>query len=252
MKEKNQRCFLWGDNPYHAIGSAKALMMWLEVNVEDGIPMINYNMIADGGGHFDGGEELISIIPQEICVGFSPENIVAWLKTVFPEKRFLPIDWDSILNNTDFREWCRENSERIIKPNWDGMRFMMHNERGAQYDFFVVSKYYFPNLSCTSGYGSDDWFFLCESDSSFYIVCFSISAEMGLGSWEFVLITLDEYISLLKSPEEINIVFWNNWKSGVIIHPDSIIEARKLIDEKVYRCGEITDEILEGFYLNNC
>lgn len=125
--------------------------------------------------------------------------------------------------------------------------FKMYNNE-KEYDFTITDSYYSPNEATMSGYGSDDWYFLCKENNNYGILLFSISAEFGKGVWDFVYINEEDYQRIIGDIVKIQKYYWDNWKGKkhLKLHPRDIDSAYELINTKIHRTGIITEEIITG------
>ena len=127
------------------------------------------------------------------------------------------------------------------------MKFV--GENGKIFDFsFTTASLYLPNLSSTSGYGSDDWFFVCYINTTYYLLHFEVSGSCGGSWWELKEIKKEDADILPSSTKE---KWWNVWydtnKPCIRhIHPENLVEAENIVVPKCSRLGPLTYEILKG------
>lgn len=134
-------------------------------------------------------------------------------------------------------EWAKDkySNKREIFP-------MVTNE-GHQHNFtYLGYTRFYPNCSSTCGYGSDDWFYLCEESNVYYLLIFSDCASGGTG-WMGTELLNGDYEKLTKE----DVYFWSSIAfSGerakiFSIHLTDVERVRHLLP-KSSRCGKLTDE----------
>ena len=104
-----------------------------------------------------------------------------------------------------------------------------------------------PNTSSRSGYGSDDWFYLCEEQGQYYLLVFSDNASYGI-SWMFTELYLEDYAELVKA----NVEFWgelaysNERAKEYSVQLLDIESIRHLLPVRSRCCGKLTDKHYRG------
>lgn len=131
-----------------------------------------------------------------------------------------------------------------------GIILEMHDRKGQKYKFeYAGRRNYYPNLSSRSGYGSDDWMFLCCDAENKYILHFQANAEYGY-AWDCVTIPPTVFDELtVNSGEDIHAVYYSyfNEKDTIFgLHPDHIDLAKQLVGSEYSRMGKMTDKDFYG------
>ncbi|MBQ4527684.1 MAG: hypothetical protein II998_06405 [Clostridia bacterium] len=101
---------------------------------------------------------------------------------------------------------------------------------------------YKPNKSSVSGYGSDDWFYLCTYQNRYCLLSFSDSGGYGT-NWECAFITDDEANMLMGADLDLWIKTYSNVNSQSKIsglHLENINEVRRILPKRS-RCQEFSD-----------
>ena len=102
-----------------------------------------------------------------------------------------------------------------------------------------------PNSASRSGYGSDEWFFLCKSGRQNCILRFSYSGEHGAACWSCFPISENE-IPETGNPggEGLDKVFYDHFRTGLPmyhLHPVDIQVVKSIIQPPFHRSGPLTD-----------
>lgn len=125
----------------------------------------------------------------------------------------------------------------------------MHKESGEKLTFVLTGIYMqHPNMCCTSGYGSDDWYFGAKYNGKDHVLYFTHNPSYGT-KWSSAAITEADAKNLLdlsdgdwiRMTAPKNICIWS-------IHPDSIEDARKIMKRTNTNCGPLSDEAIYGMY----
>ena len=121
--------------------------------------------------------------------------------------------------------------------------FHMMTKDGQSRSFSYLGHTRFaPNEASTCGYGSDDWFYLCEDGNIQYLLLFSDNASYGT-AWMCTELLDGDYENLLKE----NVNFWcdiaysKERTKFYGIHLTDIESVRHLLPTSS-RCGKLTDE----------
>ena len=134
-------------------------------------------------------------------------------------------------------EWSK------IKSSDSREIFHMMTKEGQSRDFVYLGyTRYAPNRCSTCGYGSDDWFYLCEEGNIHYLLLFTDNASYGTG-WMCTELLDGDYKKLLK--EDVN--FWSciaYSKERTKFYGIRItdIESVRHLLPSFSRCGKLTDE----------
>ena len=128
--------------------------------------------------------------------------------------------------------------------------FRMSTKQGEKFEF-SYSGYmkYKPNKSSTSGYGSDDWFYLCFSQDESYMLIFSDDAGYGT-IWECFQLVEGESEKLENAEIDlwIDIYFKKRNRFRISgLHLDNIDEVRAILP-KCSRCYNFNDQHYRGMY----
>ena len=120
--------------------------------------------------------------------------------------------------------------------------FHMMSKEGQSRNFaYLGYTRYSPNRSSTCGYGSDDWFYLCEEKNIHYLLMFSDEASCGTG-WMATELLDGDYDKLLKE----DVIFWariaysKERTKFYNIYLTDIERVRHLLPT-VSRCGKLAD-----------
>lgn len=132
-----------------------------------------------------------------------------------------------------------------------GIILEMHDKNGKKYRFeYAGTRNYYPNLSSMSGYGSDEWMFLCYDAENKYILEFQASGACGY-AWAAVRIppTIFDELAMNRG-EDIFVVFYSYFMNKeyaiYALHPDSIDLAKQLVGSEYSRMGKMTDKDFYG------
>lgn len=127
----------------------------------------------------------------------------------------------------------------------------MHDKNGIKYEFeYVGVSEYYPNQANRSGYGSDEWMFLCNQEGKLCILSFQVSPEFGY-VWSSVCIPEASYNELIKHHKKKFYHFFHyyfQFKENRVIglHPDNIQLVKQLIGSTRSRMGEMSDKEFYG------
>lgn len=139
-----------------------------------------------------------------------------------------------------------ENLMPVFIPGLAGYQMKMHRDSGEGYCFTLTGlKAYSPNTGSRCGYGSDEWCFPCKCGGEHYILRFA--DDSGCGTyWDCTLVSKENAEQL----ENQSVIEWLRLllKSKTQIarlHPDTIDDAKKIVQATSSRCGSISDD---GFY----
>ena len=109
---------------------------------------------------------------------------------------------------------------------------------------------FFPNDSSMSGYGSDDWLYLCRMDDEYRILHLEYSGEYGSAVWTCLpILQMDAEQIRQSSGEMLRSVYYANWNQNRLIihlHPDDISIIRRIVIPDDHRNGRLTDSDLYG------
>lgn len=102
---------------------------------------------------------------------------------------------------------------------------------------------YSPNRSSTSGYGSDEWMYLCEEKSTHYLLMFSDDASCGT-CWMCTELLKGDYENLLKKDVRfwVSIAYSEERTKRYAIHLMDVESVRHLLPTSSRCCGNLTDE----------
>ena len=102
---------------------------------------------------------------------------------------------------------------------------------------------YNPNRSSTSGYGSDDWFYLCEENGMYYLLMFTDNASFGT-AWMITELLFEDYNYLIKAKADAWGAISNSaerthqWVTNLL----NINDVRRLLPTYSCCCGNLTDK----------
>ena len=123
-------------------------------------------------------------------------------------------------------------------------------DNGQIYEFtFTPYSVYNPNKSSRCGYGSDEWFFVCYINSTYYLLHFEVSGECGGAWWNCKEISKNEVEVLSDFTKNAWCTVWydNNKPCISHIHPENIYEGKNIIVPGYSRMGPLTDDNYRGF-----
>ena len=107
---------------------------------------------------------------------------------------------------------------------------------------------YYPNRSSSSGYGSDQWMFLCRIGDDYYILCLDFSGEYGKAIWSCLPIEEKEAARIQQTEAcDLRSVFYENWNQEKVIihlHPETLCVIREIVIPDYHRTGKLTDDDL--------
>ena len=126
--------------------------------------------------------------------------------------------------------------------------FKMHTGDDVHYEFvYCGCKGYVPNKSTHSGYGSDDWYYLCKVDEEICILHFEVNGAYGFGCWDCAMLEKGAEAALKEANEE-------QWIEKYAVSTRRIrrlklddIDAVRHILPKVARIGALEDHHYSGF-----
>lgn len=122
----------------------------------------------------------------------------------------------------------------------------MHTTSGEAYCFTLTGlKAYYPNTGGYCGCGSDEWCFHCKYNGENYILRFCDDSSYGT-YWDCALIHKEnaEQLDKLSAIEWLKLVQKSATKI-FCLHPDTINDAKNIVQDTSSRCGSISDD---GFY----
>ncbi len=120
---------------------------------------------------------------------------------------------------------------------------MKYRDQQLLFEYSGISEYV-PNKSSASGYGSDEWFFLCNSGKQDCILRFSVSGEFGRGIWSCAAITEEERRGIGQTGgKSLHSTFYGTdvYSWLIHLHPTDIETVRPLIVPSYSRTGPLTD-----------
>ncbi len=120
---------------------------------------------------------------------------------------------------------------------------MKYRDQQLLFEYSGISEYV-PNGSSRSGYGSDDWFFLCNSGKQDCILNFSVSGEFGRAVWSCAAITEEERrgIGQTGGKSVCSTFYRTDVYSWLIhLHPADIETVKPIIQPPFSRMGPLTD-----------
>lgn len=107
---------------------------------------------------------------------------------------------DAVINNVLYSQSVAQTSEHKFTP----AIFKMKTHTGDRYEFtYTGQTRYSPNRSSTCGYGSDDWYYLCKDNDSYYLLEFTDNPSYGT-AWMGIKLLDGDYEKLVE--EDVN--FW--------------------------------------------
>lgn len=128
--------------------------------------------------------------------------------------------------------------------------FKMHTKEGKKHEFmydgYTMHK---PNRVSMSGYGSDEWFYICEKNGIKYMLIFSDAAEYGT-LWECFNLEYGEDEKLKNGNLDLwlEIYFKKKERNRIVgLHLENINEVR-IILPKCSRCYSFNDTHYYGMY----
>lgn len=147
-----------------------------------------------------------------------------------------------------------------LSEAFGNMTISMHDKNGNPVSFtYTGHGVYYPNMSSTCGYGSDDWYFLCITNENPCILEFNVDGDCGLGGWRYLPISQEDFDRLKDDCESMSHVFgeyYGQYRSGDRLdmvynvfghlHPDDIESVKTLLERKNSRVGPITDNVVFG------
>ena len=135
----------------------------------------------------------------------------------------------------------------VFYPDLEHFQMNMHTKSGVKYTFVLTGIYmHHPNMCCSNGYGSDDWFFHSKYNGEDHILHFCNDAAHGT-MWCSSAITNSDAKNLLDLSDEGWIDLTRHDKvSFSCLHPDSIEDARKILKRTNTRTGPLGDTLIYG------
>ena len=128
--------------------------------------------------------------------------------------------------------------------------FKMSTKQGEKIKFLYSGfMMYKPNRASACGYGSDDWFYLCNCQDKEYMLIFSDAAGYGT-IWECFQLNEGEYAKLKNA--EIDLWLETYFKKRdrqriVGLHLENIKDVRGILPSRS-RCYEFNDDHYYGMY----
>ena len=125
----------------------------------------------------------------------------------------------------------------------------MHSKEGTDYAFtYAGHQRYSPNKTSISGYGSDDWFYLCTCEETTYILHFEVSGAYGYGCWVGRALTSQEArgLPLSKTKKWMNLLYKNGYDATIRLNLDNIEEVKHLLPTDA-RIGVLNNTHYRGF-----
>lgn len=140
------------------------------------------------------------------------------------------------------------------------LRFInMHDDHGTRFEF-RIHEGKGEGGGGRSGYGWQDWLFFCYANDAPYLLEYN-DCNAGYG-WFAVSLSREDVLKIVQGPDkkenqaEKNAAYWL-W-SGILtehmrkedlirhLHPDSITDARALLDGGFSWHGKLSDEEIRG------
>ena len=104
---------------------------------------------------------------------------------------------------------------------------------------------YVPNTANRSGYGSDEWFFLCRSGNQGAILRFEFSGDFGKAVWSCFPVPAEEYTEIERSGgKALRKAFCSLFSSGLPfchLHPVDLDVVKSVIRPSFSRTGPLKD-----------
>ena len=145
----------------------------------------------------------------------------------------------------DIRAYYRSLAEDPVGPGSD---LAYRTDSGAEYhlSWTGIMRYY-PNDASASGYGSDDWMYLCRMDDRYWILYLQYSGE---AVWRCLPISDPDAERIRQtSGEALKAVYCANWDQDRLIlhlHPEDLRLIEKIVFPDYHREGLLTSRDLYG------
>lgn len=124
----------------------------------------------------------------------------------------------------------------------------MHSSNGESYQFtYKGHMRYSPNCSSTSGYGSDDWYYLCEHSGKSYMLHFEVNSAYGFGCWDGTPLNAgaEEELKTADIKQWRQLLYAEGWEGTVKLSLDNIDEIRHILPTSS-RIGYLNDNHYRG------
>lgn len=150
----------------------------------------------------------------------------------------------------DILTMSQKNKSLCVSCEWTENKFSNNKEvfhlldKDGVVRKFIYSGYtrYSPNRSSRSGYGSDDWMYLCEENGRNYILMFSDGAGYGTG-WICTELLEEDYAKMVNE----DAAFWcsiaySKERAQIYSIRLTDVESVRHLLPTCSRCGKLTDE----------
>ena len=143
------------------------------------------------------------------------------------------------------REYYRSLTENPVR---EGTSLVFHTDDGTEYRFVWTGvMHYYPNKSSASGYGSDDWMYLCNMDDQYWILHLTYGPA---AVWSCLPVPEADAEQIRQTEgETLRSAYYANWDQNRLIlhlHPEDLRLIGKIVIPDSHRCGLLTDPDLYG------